>query len=77
MDRLKAGIRAKGMTVFAHIDHAAGATAAGLPLRPTELLIFGQCQARHAADAGQPGDRHRSAIESAGVQDAAHKVRLS
>jgi len=29
------------MTVFAHIDHAAGAAAVGLTLRPTALLIFG------------------------------------
>jgi uncharacterized protein (DUF302 family) len=41
MDRLEAEIKAKGMTVFARIDHAAGAAEAGLPLRPTELLIFG------------------------------------
>ena len=41
MARLQAAITAKGMTVFAHIDHAAGAVQAGLPLRPTDLLIFG------------------------------------
>jgi uncharacterized protein (DUF302 family) len=41
MNRLEAEVRARGMTVFAHIDHAAGAAAVGLPLRPTNLLIFG------------------------------------
>jgi uncharacterized protein (DUF302 family) len=41
MNRFEAEVRAKGMTVFAHIDHAAAAAAAGLSLRPTELLIFG------------------------------------
>jgi len=41
MARLKAAVTAKGMIVFAHIDHAAGAVAAGLQLRPTDLLIFG------------------------------------
>jgi uncharacterized protein (DUF302 family) len=41
MKRLEAEVRAKGMTVFARIDHAAGAAEAGLPLRPTDLLIFG------------------------------------
>src|SRR5258708_18781594 len=45
MDRLEAAVRAKGMTVFARIDHAAGAAAAGLALRPTELLIFGSAAA--------------------------------
>ena len=44
MDRLEAEIRAKGMTVFARIDHAAGAAEAGLELRPTELIIFGNAR---------------------------------
>jgi uncharacterized protein (DUF302 family) len=44
MDRLEAEVRAKGMTVFARIDHAAGAAAVGLSLRPTELLIFGNAK---------------------------------
>jgi uncharacterized protein (DUF302 family) len=43
-DRLAAEIAARGMTVFARIDHAAGAAAAGLALRPTELLIFGNAR---------------------------------
>jgi uncharacterized protein (DUF302 family) len=41
IDRLESDVKSKGMTVFARIDHAAGAKAAGLPLRPTELLVFG------------------------------------
>ena len=45
MDRFEAAIKARGMTVFARIDHAAGAAAVGLPLRPTELLIFGSARA--------------------------------
>ena len=45
MDRLEAEIGAKGMAVFARIDHAAGAAAVGLALRPTELLIFGSAKA--------------------------------
>jgi uncharacterized protein (DUF302 family) len=44
MNRLEAQVRAKGMTVFANIDHGAGAVAAGLPLRPTRLLIFGNAK---------------------------------
>jgi uncharacterized protein (DUF302 family) len=45
MNRLEAEVRAKGMTVFARIDHAAGAIAVGLSLRPTEVLIFGNAKA--------------------------------
>ena len=48
MNRFEAEVHARGMTVFAHIDHAAGAAAVGLPLRPTDLLIFG------AAKGGTP-----------------------
>ena len=44
MNRLEAEVRAKGMTVFAHVDHAAGANEVGLPLRPTDLLIFGNAK---------------------------------
>jgi uncharacterized protein (DUF302 family) len=42
--RLEAEIKAKGMTVFARVDHAAGAKEAGLELRPTEVLIFGSAK---------------------------------
>jgi uncharacterized protein (DUF302 family) len=44
MDRLEAEVRARGMTVFARIDHAAGAAEVGLTLRPTELIIFGNAR---------------------------------
>jgi uncharacterized protein (DUF302 family) len=44
MNRFEAEIKARGMNVFARIDHAAGATAAGLSLRPTELLVFGNAK---------------------------------
>ncbi len=44
MKRLEAEIGAKGMTVFAHVDHAANAATVSLPLRPTDLLIFGNAK---------------------------------
>jgi uncharacterized protein (DUF302 family) len=44
IDRLVADVTSKGMTVFARIDHAAGAQGVGLVLRPTELLIFGNAK---------------------------------
>jgi uncharacterized protein (DUF302 family) len=44
MKRLEATVTAKGLTVFARIDHAAGAAEAGLSLRPTEVLIFGNAK---------------------------------
>jgi uncharacterized protein (DUF302 family) len=44
MDRLEAEVKAKGLTVFARVDHAAGAAAVGLQLPPTEVLIFGNAR---------------------------------
>jgi uncharacterized protein (DUF302 family) len=44
MERLVAAVKTKNLTVFAHVDHAAAATAVGLPLRPTDLLIFGNAR---------------------------------
>jgi uncharacterized protein (DUF302 family) len=41
IDRAEAVVKSKGFTVFARVDHAAGAKDVGLPLRPTLLLIFG------------------------------------
>jgi uncharacterized protein (DUF302 family) len=45
LNRLEASLKAKAITVFARIDHAAGANSLGMELRPTELLIFGDPRA--------------------------------
>ena len=44
MARLEEVVTTRGLTVFARIDHAAGAEKVGQSLRPTELLIFGNPQ---------------------------------
>ena len=44
IDRLLAALAKRKLTVFARVDHAAGAASVGLPLRPTELVIFGNPQ---------------------------------
>lgn len=41
IDRIEKAVAAKGMRVFARIDHSGEAKMAGLDMRPTELLIFG------------------------------------
>lgn len=41
VDHLASVVEAAGMTVFARVDHGAGAASVGMELRPTELLIFG------------------------------------
>jgi len=77
MDRLEAEIRARGMTVFAQIDHSAGAAEVGLTLRPTELIIFGNARG---------GTPLMQSVQTVGIdlplkvlvwQDAANKTWLS
>ncbi|MHB1085369.1 MAG: DUF302 domain-containing protein [Thiobacillus sp.] len=41
LDKLEALAQARGLKVFARIDHAAGAQSIGEKLRPTELIIMG------------------------------------
>lgn len=43
--RLESLLKAKGIKVFARIDQAAEAKAAGLEMRPTVLVIFGDPKA--------------------------------
>jgi uncharacterized protein (DUF302 family) len=45
IDRLESALRGKGVRIFARIDHAAGAASVDMPLRPTEVLIFGNPKA--------------------------------
>jgi len=43
--RLESLLKAKGLTIFAKIDQAAAAQAAGLTMRPIVLVIFGDPKA--------------------------------
>ena len=45
MQQLIDAVTQRGILVLAHIDHAAAAAKAGLALRPTDLLIFGNAKA--------------------------------
>jgi uncharacterized protein (DUF302 family) len=44
VERILKTVAAKGLTLFARIDHSGGAAAVGLSMRPTELLIFGSAK---------------------------------
>ncbi|SLN54669.1 camphor resistance protein CrcB [Roseovarius litorisediminis] len=41
MDALEAAVTGAGATVFARVDHAAGAKKVGMELAPEQVLIFG------------------------------------
>jgi uncharacterized protein (DUF302 family) len=77
LQRLLAALAAKGIAVFARIDHAAGAASVGLDLPPTTLVVFGN------PIAGTP---LMQAVQTAGIdlplkalvwQDARGTVNLS
>lgn len=76
-DRLKAAVKDKGMTVFARIDHAAGAAAEGLPLRPMEVLIFGNAKAGTPLMQAEPTIGIDLPLKVLVYEDAAGKVWLS
>jgi len=45
IERIASLVQSKGMTIFSRIDHAENAIQVGLPLRPTELIVFGNPKA--------------------------------
>jgi uncharacterized protein (DUF302 family) len=45
VDRLKAILNAKGVTLFALVDHSGEAEKVGMKMPPTKLLIFGNPKA--------------------------------
>jgi uncharacterized protein (DUF302 family) len=44
-NRLEEVLRTNGMNIIARVNHAQAAAGAGMELRPTELLVFGNPQA--------------------------------
>jgi uncharacterized protein (DUF302 family) len=54
VERLTAAIRARGIKLFAVIDHSGEAAVAGLEMRDTKLLVFGSPQAGTPVMAARP-----------------------
>jgi uncharacterized protein (DUF302 family) len=54
LDRLEQGIRDRGLTLFAHIDHKANAETVGLEMQPAHVLIFGNAKAGTPLMAASP-----------------------
>jgi uncharacterized protein (DUF302 family) len=54
MDRLEAAVTGAGATVFARVDHAAGAASVDLALDPSQVLIFGNPKMGTAAMQDDP-----------------------
>jgi uncharacterized protein (DUF302 family) len=45
LDRLRAAIAARGLTLFAEIDHGGEAARVGLAMQPAHVLVFGNPRA--------------------------------
>lgn len=76
IDRLETEVKAKGLTVFARIDHAKGAQEAGLTLRPTELLIFGNARGGTPLMQAQQTIGIDLPLKALAWEDAAGQVQL-
>ncbi len=77
LDRLEALVREKGFTVFARIDHAAGAAKVGQSLRPTQLLIFGNPKVGTALMSSAQSVGLDLPIRVAAYEDASGTVHLT
>jgi uncharacterized protein (DUF302 family) len=77
LDRAVVMLKAKGTTVFARIDHAAGAEDVGMTLRPTELLIFGNAKAGTPLIAAQQAIGIDLPLKLLAWEDESGKVWLS
>jgi len=55
VERLESELKSRGVQVFARIDHAANASAVGLVLPPTLVVVFGNAQGGTPLMAQAPG----------------------
>jgi uncharacterized protein (DUF302 family) len=76
IDRLEAIIKERKLTVFARIDHSAGAKAAKLELRPTLLIMFGSAAVGTPLMQAQQTMGLSLPLKALAWQDAAGKVWL-
>jgi uncharacterized protein (DUF302 family) len=77
VDRILKQLSERGLTLFARIDHSAGATAVGLAMPPTELLIFGSAKAGTPLMLAAPTSAIDLPLKALAWQDNNGKVRLS
>jgi uncharacterized protein (DUF302 family) len=76
MDRLEKVAKAKGLTIFARIDHSGEAEKAGLKMRPTQLLILGNPKAGTSLMNAAPSVAIDLPLKALAWQDADGKVWL-
>jgi uncharacterized protein (DUF302 family) len=77
LDRVEAALRAKGIKIFARIDHSGEAEKVGLKMRPTQLLIFGSPKAGTPVMVAAPTAAIDLPLKALAWQDGDGKVWLS
>lgn len=77
IDRIERAITSKGMQIFIRIDHGGEAKKAGLALRPTELLIFGNPKGGTALMVARPTAAIDLPMKALAWEDSDGKVWLT
>ena len=77
MRRLNAAFAAKGMTVFAVIDHSAEAEKVGLKMRRTKVVIFGSPKAGTPLMVAAPSLAIDLPLKALVAEDAEGKVSVT
>jgi uncharacterized protein (DUF302 family) len=77
LERLKSILAAKGVTVFALVDHSGEAAKVGISMRPTKLLIFGNPKAGTPLMLAAPSIAIDLPLKILIWEDAEGKVQLS
>jgi len=77
IDRIERAVTAKGMQIFARIDHGGEAKKVGLAMRPTELLIFGNPKGGTALMVARPTAAIDLPMKALAWEDVDGKVWLT
>jgi uncharacterized protein (DUF302 family) len=77
VEELEALLKAKGVTLFALVDHSGEAARAGMTMRPTKLLIFGDPRAGTPLMLASPSIALDLPLKILAWEDADGKVWLS
>jgi uncharacterized protein (DUF302 family) len=77
LQRLEGILKARGLQIFARVDHSGEAEKAGLKMRPTQLLIFGSPKAGTPLMIAAPSLAIDLPLKALVLQDAEGKVWLT
>ena len=77
VDKLKAILKSKGVTLFALIDHSGEAEKVGMKMPPTKLLIFGNPKAGTPLMLASPSAAIDLPLKILVAEDAQGKVWIS